>query len=107
MARYLWTASYSVDGVKGLLKEGGSSRRAVIEKMVGDLGGQVEAFYYAFGEDDLYMIGQVPDHVTAAAMSLTVAASGVAVRLKTVVLLTPEEIDEATRKTVSYRAPGG
>lgn len=106
MARYLWKASYTVDGVKGILNEGGSGRRAMVEKLVGDVGGQLEAFYYAFGEDDVYVIAELPDHATAAAISLTVAASG-AVRLKTVVLLTPEEIDEATQKSVGYRAPGG
>ncbi|MGH9118341.1 MAG: GYD domain-containing protein [Acidimicrobiales bacterium] len=106
MARYLWQASYTADGVQGILQEGGSSRRAVVERLVGDLGGRLEAFYYAFGDDDVYVIAELPDHATAAAISLTVAASG-AVRLKTVVLLTPEEIDEATQKSVNYRAPGG
>ena len=106
MPRYLFQASYSVDGVRGILKEGGSSRRATIEQVLGELGGTLEAFYFAFGDDDVYAIAELPDHATAAAVSLTVAGSG-AVRLKTVVLLGPEEIDAATQKSISYRPPGG
>lgn len=105
MAKYLWQASYSVEGAKGLLKEGGTSRRATIEQLVKDIGGTVEGFYFAFGDDDVYVIADIPDNVTAAAMSLTVAAAGAA-RIKTTVLLTPEEIDDATQKSVAYRPPG-
>ena len=105
MARYLIRASYTAEGVKGLLKEGGTGRRAAVEKLVGGLGGKLEAFYYALGEDDAYVIAELPGNVDAAAISLTVAASG-AVTLGTVVLLTPEEIDEAAKKSVGYRPPG-
>ena len=105
MPKYLIQASYTADGVKGVLKEGGTSRRAVVQKLSEGLGGKIEAFYYAFGEDDVYVIGDFPDHATAAAVSMTVNASG-AVRLKTVVLLTPEEVDEAAKKSVDYRPPG-
>jgi uncharacterized protein with GYD domain len=105
MAKYLWQANYVGEGSKGLLKEGGSSRRAVVEKMIGSMGGKLEAFFYAFGETDLYAIVEMPDNVSAAAFALTVAASG-AVTLKTTVLITPEEIDRAAKKTPSYRPPG-
>ena len=105
MARYLIRVSYTSDGVQGLLKEGGSGRRAMVEGMVGDLGGTLEAFYFAFGTDDAYVIAELPDHETAAAVSLTVTAAGSA-RTSVVVLLTPEEVDAATKKTVGYRAPG-
>jgi uncharacterized protein with GYD domain len=105
MAKYLWQAKYVGEGSKGLLKEGGSSRRAVVEKMIDSMGGKLEAFYYAFGETDLYAIVEMPDNVSAAAFALTVAASG-AVTLKTTVLMTPEEIDRAAKKTPSYRPPG-
>lgn len=105
MAKYLWQASYSIEGAKGLLKEGGTSRRATIEQLVKEIGGTVEGFYFAFGDDDVYVIADIPDNVTAAAMSLTVAAAGAA-RIKTTVLLTPEEIDDATQKSVAYRPPG-
>jgi uncharacterized protein with GYD domain len=105
MPRFLARSSYSVDGLKGLLKEGGTSRRAAVEKLVEGLGGKLEAMYYAFGEDDVLVIAEYPDNVTAAAASLTVAASG-AVSVKMVVLLTPEEIDEAAKKSVNYRPPG-
>lgn len=105
MAKYLYMASYTADGVKGLLKDGGSKRRAAIEQLAAGLGGRLEAFYYAFGEHDAYVIVDLPDHVASAAASLAVAASGAA-RVKTVVLMTPEEVDQAARKTVGYRPPG-
>ena len=105
MQKYLIQANYVGEGVKGVLKEGGSSRRAVVEKTVKSLGGTVEAFYYAFGETDVYVIIEFPDHASAAAFALTVGASGAAT-VKTTVLMTPEEVDEAAKKTPSYRAPG-
>ena len=105
MPKYLIQASYTAEGVKGVLKEGATSRRAVVQKLSEGLGGKIEAFYFAFGEDDAYVIGDFPDNATAAAVSMSVNASG-AVRLKTVVLLTPEEVDEAAKKSVDYRPPG-
>jgi uncharacterized protein with GYD domain len=105
MARYLIRATYTAEGARGLLKEGGSKRRATLEQLVQKIGGSLEAFYFAFGEDDVYVLARLPDNVTAAAVGLTVSAAG-AVRTSTVVLLTPEEIDEAAKKSVEYRAPG-
>lgn len=105
MAKYLWQVSYTSDGVKGLMKEGGSSRRAVVDALAKDLGGKLETFYYGFGEYDAYVIADLPDNVTAAAISLAVANGGGA-RIKTTALITPEEIDEATKKAVAYRPPG-
>ncbi|MGH2662555.1 MAG: GYD domain-containing protein [Actinomycetota bacterium] len=105
MARYLWQVSYTHEGVKGLAKEGGTGRRKAVEKVVGGLGGSLEAFYFAFGDDDVYCIVDLPDNVSAASVSITVGAAGAA-RVKTVVLLTPEEIDEATKRSMDYRAPG-
>jgi uncharacterized protein with GYD domain len=106
MPKYLTVVSYTAEGTKGLLKEGGTARRAVVEKMMKSLGGKLESFYFAFGDDDVFVITEAPDNVTAAAVSLAVSASG-AVRSKTVVLLTPEEIDQASKKTVEFRPPGG
>jgi uncharacterized protein with GYD domain len=106
MARYLWKASYTSEGTKGLLKEGGTGRRAAVDQLVGGLGGKVEAFYYALGDDDLIVIAELPDNTSAAAISLAVASIGSA-RIKTVPLLTVEEIDEAAKKSVDYRPPGG
>jgi uncharacterized protein with GYD domain len=105
MPKYLIQANYVGDGIKGLLKEGGTSRRAAVEKALKSLGGTLEAFYYAFGETDAYVIGEAPDNVSMAALALTVSASGV-VTVKTTVLLTPEEVDEAVKKTPGYRPPG-
>lgn len=105
MPKYLVHANYVGEGIKGLIKEGGSSRRAAVEKLFGSVGGKVEAFYYAFGETDLFVIADVPDNVSAAALSLTVNAAGAATA-KITVLLTAEEIDAAAKKTISYRPPG-
>jgi len=105
MAKYLIEANYVGEGIKGLLKEGGSSRRQAVDKLLASVGGKVESFYYAFGDTDAYVVVDVPDNITAAAVALTVAASG-AVKLKTTVLMTPEEVDQATKKSPAYRAPG-
>jgi uncharacterized protein with GYD domain len=106
MARYLFSASYTTDGVRGLMKEGGSARREAVRQGVEAAGGRLEGFYYTFGKEDVIVIAEVPDNVTAAALSLTISATG-SVGIRTTVLLTPEEIDEATKKSVSYRPPGG
>ena len=105
MARYLIRATYTAEGARGLIKEGGSSRRSTLEQLIKKIGGNLEAFYFAFGEDDVYVIADLPDNATAAAVGLAVSGSG-SVRTRTVVLLTPEEIDEAAKKSVEYRAPG-
>jgi uncharacterized protein with GYD domain len=105
MAKYLFEASYTAEGAKGLAKEGGSSRRKKVEKMVKAMDGKLEAFYYAFGPTDVYLIVDVPDSVTATALSLAVNQSG-AVQLRTHVLITPEEMDQAAKTSVKYRAPG-
>ena len=104
MPKYLTTVSYTPEGIQGLMKEGGTARRKHVEEMLEKLGGRLEAFYFAFGENDAYVITEGPDHVTAAAISLAVTTG--AVRTKTTVLLTPEEMDQATRTRVEYRQPG-
>jgi uncharacterized protein with GYD domain len=107
MGKYLLKVSYSVDGIKGVMKEGGTHRVAVIEKLLAGLGGKLESFYFAFGDSDVYLIAEVPDHATAVAIAGTVGASGAVSSYETVVLLTPEEVDEAMKKTVTYAPPGG
>jgi uncharacterized protein with GYD domain len=105
MKKYLVKARYNADGVKGLLKDGGSQRRSEVQKMLASSGGRLESFYFAFGENDAYIVIELPDDVAAAAVGLSVNASG-AVSISTTVLLSPEDIDAATKKTLSYRAPG-
>jgi uncharacterized protein with GYD domain len=105
MTKFLIRASYSPEGAKGLLKAGGTSRRAAIEKMITDIGGKLESFYFAFGDDDVYVIAELPDNVSVAAMALTINASSLA-SIRTTILLSPEDIDKATELSVSYRSPG-
>jgi len=103
--KFMVKVSYTTDGTRGLLKEGGTGRRAAVQKLIEGVGGKVEAFYYAYGEDDAYLIIDVPDAASGLAISMAVNASG-AVRASTIPLITPEEIDAASKKSVSYRAPG-
>jgi uncharacterized protein with GYD domain len=105
MPKYLFEGSYTSDGIRGIVSEGGTARRQVVEAMTVKLGGKVESFYYAFGGADVYVIVDLPDDTSAAAIALAVNASG-RVALKTTVLLTPEEIDAAAKTVVDYRPPG-
>ncbi len=105
MPKFLMKASYTAEGVRGVLKEAGTGRRAAVQKLAESMGGTIEAFYFAYGSDDAYVIADVPDAASAIAISLAVNASGL-VRLSTVPLITPEEVDAACKKSVQYRAPG-
>lgn len=105
MAKFLVCANYVGEGIQGLLNEGGTSRRSIIEKLASSLGGKVECIYYAFGEYDIYGILDMPDNASMVAFALRATSSG-RVTLKSVPLMTPEEIDEASKKTGEYRAPG-
>jgi uncharacterized protein with GYD domain len=105
MPKYLWQGSYTPQGVQGLRKDGGAGRRAAVQRMVEQSGGKLESFYFAFGEADVYCIAELPDTATAAAFSLAVNALG-AVHLRTVPLITPEEMDTATKKAIDYQPPG-
>jgi uncharacterized protein with GYD domain len=105
MTKYLFQANYVGEGIKGLMREGGSKRRAAVDDALKSVGGSVECFYYAFGETDVVGVFDIPDQASAAALSLMVNSTG-AVNLHLTPLMTPEDIDEAAKKTPSYRAPG-
>ena len=105
MPKYLVMASYTADGVKGLLKDGGTKRKQAGEAAFKSVGARMEAFYFALGEQDLYAIVDAPDNVTMAAVSMAIAAGG-AVKPRTVVLLTAEEVDQVAKKGASYTPPG-
>jgi uncharacterized protein with GYD domain len=102
---YLWKVSYTTAGAKGVAQQGASSRRDAVKHALESLGGRLEAVYFAFGEADVYVIGELPDNQSAAALSLAGNLSE-AMTVQTVVLMTPEEFDTATRKEVSFRPPG-
>ncbi len=105
MAKYLLKVNYTVEGARGLIKDGGSKRRAAAQKAAESVGGRVESMYFAFGDTDAYVIADMPDHASVAAITLALAASGGATG-RTTVLLTPEEIDQACRKSPAYQPPG-
>jgi uncharacterized protein with GYD domain len=105
MPKIMWSGSYTQQGTKGVISDGGTKRREAIEKMLTSMGGRLECLYFSFGSDDVMLIADVPDNVSAAAIGLAVAASG-SVHGRMTILLTPEEIDQPTRKSPAYRAPG-
>ena len=105
MPKFLIEASYTQEGVKGVQSAGGSSRRDAVAEVAESVGGRLESFYFAFGERDAYVIADLPDNESAAAVALAVNAAGGATA-RTVVLLTPEEIDAAAKRSVDYRPPG-
>ena len=105
MPKFLIAATYNVEGVQGLVKDGGSRRREAAKAAIKSVGGKMESFYFAFGGTDAFVVLDAPDNVSAAAASAAINASGL-VKSQTVVLLTAEEMDEAVKKNVKYRAPG-
>jgi uncharacterized protein with GYD domain len=105
MPKYLFCGSYTEEGLKGLLKEGGTKRLEATKQAVESLGGTMEAYYFAFGDNDFYLIADNAKNVNAIAGSLIANASG-AVKIKTTVLITPEEVDQAVKKTMDWRPPG-
>ena len=105
MPKYLFQASYTASGAKGLLSEGGTSRRATIEQTVKGLGGTLESFHFAFGDVDVFVIADLPDEVAATAVALVINSAGAAM-VKTTVLISPETVDAATKKQVDYRPAG-
>ena len=105
MPKYLFQGSFTEQGLNGLLKEGGSKRREAVEQLIKGLGGTLEVSYNTFGADDFVIIVDLPSNVDAIAASIIVNSSG-AIKARTTVLITPEEVDQATKKTVDYRPPG-
>ncbi len=105
MTKYLFEANYVGEGIKGLMREGGTKRRDALVDALKSVGGTLECFYYAFGDTDVLGVFDVPDQASAAALSLMINSTGtVTVRLKP--LMTPEDVDAASKLTPSYRAPG-
>jgi len=105
MPKYLFSVKYTTDGMKGVMKEGGSKRREAAEQVMKSVGGRIESFYYAFGEHDVLGIAELPDQVSAAAVSATINSSGGAM-VKLTPLITVEEVDQAAKKMTQYRPPG-
>jgi uncharacterized protein with GYD domain len=97
MAKYLFLSSLTQEGLRGILPEGGVARREAVRKAIEDLGGRLEAYYYAFGDRDVYAIAELPDNVAAAAASMAVSAAGAA-RTTSVILIPPEEMDGVSKK---------
>jgi len=105
MARYLVIGSYTAEGAAGLLREGGTGRRAAAEQAVASVGGSLESLYWGFGSDDYYAIVEMPNHAAATAASLKISSSGSS-RVRTVPLMTAEDLDAAARLSPTFRPPG-
>lgn len=105
MPKYLFTGSFTADGARGLQAEGGTKRVQAVREGFASVGGTLESYHFAFGSDDYFIIGELPDNAAAAALALRTSASG-AVHTRTIVLLTPEELDKVAKLSPAYRAPG-
>ena len=106
MPKYLVHVSYTLEGLRGLQKEGGTGRRAGVERAIKSAGGTLEAMYFTFGDADAVLLVDMPDNASMAALSLISGAAGGAT-VRTTVLLTPEEMDTATKLQASYSPPRG
>jgi uncharacterized protein with GYD domain len=105
MPKYLFELNYSTDGIKGVLAHGGTAREKAGRAAVKSAGGKLDALYFAFGSTDAFAICDLPDNNAAAALAMTLSASG-NIAARTVVLLTPAEMDEAVQAKVKYSPPG-
>jgi uncharacterized protein with GYD domain len=105
MGKYLFHGSYTSEGTRGVIKEGGTARRKAVEALAASVGGKVESFHFAFGGDSYFSVVDLPSNEAAAAVAMTVGAAG-AVTISTIVLLTPAEVDAAAKLSPTYRAPG-
>ena len=106
MSKYMITANYSSDGMKGVLADGGTSRKAAVEALAASVGGTVDAVYFSFGQQDVIIICDLPDEVSVATISMTVASTGAVTSTGSMPLLTAEEVDAAAKSSPAYRAPG-
>jgi uncharacterized protein with GYD domain len=105
MAKYLIEASYSTSGVRGVAEKGGSARRDIVGKLIEDAGGKMESFHFAFGDVDVYVVCDLPSNTAASALALAINRTD-ATKIRTVVLLTPEEVDSAAKMAPDYKPPG-
>jgi uncharacterized protein with GYD domain len=106
MSKYMIKASYSPEGIKGVMAKGGSARVDAIKKLASGVGGSLESCYFAFGDEDLYAIVDAPSHEAMAAIAGTVTSTGALSSYQTIVLLTADEIDAAAKQTIDYTPPG-
>jgi uncharacterized protein with GYD domain len=104
--KFLFKASYNTEGLQGVKSQGASSRISAAEDLCKSLGGSLEAFYFAFGDTDAYVLVDLPDREAAAALAMAVGTSGRLAKTETVVLLTADEFDQALKRQVTYRPPG-
>lgn len=105
MPKFLIEASYTAEGLKGLLKEKASGRQAALNQATQSLGGSVDSMHFALGKHDVVVIADLPDAGVAAALGAAVSATGL-VRTRTTALLTVAEMDQALAKSPAYRGPG-
>jgi uncharacterized protein with GYD domain len=105
MAKYMVLGNYNAQGAAGLIAQGGSARVNAIKALCKQIGGKLESCYFSFGDYDIVAVIEAPDNVSMTAASLAVAASGI-VSMKTIVLLSPKEMDEAATKVPGYKPPG-
>ena len=105
MPHYLFRASYSTQGIQGVMREGPTARIKAVDQLATSVKGRLIGAWWAFGDDDFVMIMELPDNTAAMAVSAHVSSSGVA-KITTTVLLTADEAQAAMNSSVTYRLPG-
>jgi uncharacterized protein with GYD domain len=105
MPKYLIEIRYNAEGARGVKREGGTSRRDTAAKLAEALGGKLEAFYFAFGEVDVYAIVEVPDEKAALAASIAANQTGVS-SARFIPLISPETVDAAAKIAPVFRGAG-
>ncbi|MEO7572639.1 MAG: GYD domain-containing protein [Acidimicrobiales bacterium] len=107
MARYLFEATYTAEGLKGLIAAGAKSRLPVVDDLASSVGGSIVSFDFANGGGDVYLVCDLPDDEAAAAITLTVGASGALSTFKLTKLFSAEQIEAAAARNAKYVPPGG
>ncbi|MGK5443255.1 GYD domain-containing protein [Micromonospora sp. URMC 105] len=105
MPRFLLKSTYTVEGLEGLVNDGGTKRAEAVRSTIEASGGRMESMHFSFDDDDTYVLCELPDHKTAAALAIAIRAAG-GLHVRVTPVLTAAEVDEATRVKADYQPPG-
>ena len=107
MPTFMVQASYT-NTAWGMLVQRTENRMEALKPMMDRLEGRILSWYYTFGDYDVVVVFEVPNNVTAAAVSMAIAGSGAVKEFKTTVLMSPDEGFDAMllAQGAGYRQPG-
>jgi uncharacterized protein with GYD domain len=97
MPHYLHQVAYSREGWEALLAHP-QNRIEAVRPAIEKLGGKLETAWFAFGEYDVVVITELPDNVSAAAISIAFASGGACKTVQTTPLMSPDEALQAFKK---------